>query len=95
MSTITPEEWLREFLDSEGWQDDEHDDVHCVRQMIQLLPDHLCGCENHPDDELTLPFSSSRRVMIVVWDNTEGLNPRPEYPTLLTAPVSADTGGPA
>jgi hypothetical protein len=92
MSTITAEEWLREFLNSQEWDDNHHADVHCPRQMIQLIPDHPCNCDDYPDGEMR---PAPHRMMTVTWDDVEGLNPRPEYPTPLTAPSQADTNAPA
>ncbi len=58
-------------------------DVWIPRPMFQLIEDHhACDCDI-AGEQMTLP--TLHRVMTVTWDEVGELNPRPEYPTPLTA----------
>jgi hypothetical protein len=86
MSTITAEEWLRDYTKNERYRNTSRG-VHAVRSLFDVLPNHTCRSETCAGDSV--------KIMRVNWDQVGGLNPRPEYPTLLTAPPQADTNGPA
>jgi hypothetical protein len=81
MSTITAEEWLRDYTKNERYRSAPRG-VHAVRSLFDVIPDHTCppNCAGN-----------SVKAMRVYWDK-EILSLRPEYPTTpLTAPPQADT----
>ena len=94
MTVMTAEEWLRDNLNNGDWWDDDPIDVWAPRPIFQLIEDHhACDCDRD-GEQMTLP--TLHRVMTVIWDEVEGLNPRPEYPTSPPqAPARPHTDGSA
>jgi hypothetical protein len=94
MSTITAEEWLRDYTKNERYRNTLRG-VHAVRSLFDVLPDHTCGmvCPSPRGKAMTVVWSECDQWTVVTG---EPLNLTLEYPSAQPpAPASAGTGGPA